>query len=208
MTRIILADDHQLVRNGLRRVLDDHPDMTVVAEADTRDELRTTVTTLDCDVVLLDINMHGNSTLDDLARLHASHPSVRFLVLSMYPDTAYGLPAIRAGASGYLSKDADPEEVVLAIRTVAGGGHYARQELAELALRQPAGGDESRRERLSAREREVMRGIAAGERVRDIAKRLGLNDRTVSTYRRRVLEKLGLSSNAEIAQFARERGFM
>ncbi|MFW5744125.1 MAG: response regulator [Spirochaetota bacterium] len=203
MTRIAVADDHRLVRAGIRRLLDEQPDLHVTREAGSTRELREAIGRGGFDVLILDVTMHGERTLEDLRELNRSADDIRVLVLSMCSESDCGPPFINAGADGYLSKDADPEEVVAAVRRIAGGGRYASPALARLLMWQGRTGSPPA-EVLSQRETEIVRAIAAGERLRDIAGRLNLNDRTVSTYRSRILRKLGLRTNADIARIVHE----
>ncbi|MFW6293178.1 MAG: response regulator [Spirochaetota bacterium] len=203
MTRIAIADDHLLVRSGIRRFLEECADFDVHREAGTTRELRDAIDAGGFDLLVLDVNMGGESTIEDLRELARSHPDVRVLVLSMCPESDCGPPFIAAGADGYLSKDADPDEVVTAVRRIAAGGRYASTELADLLMTRRHGEVQSA-ELLSQRELEVMYAIAAGRRLRDIANGMGLSDRTVSTYRTRILRKLGLQTNADIARYVHE----
>lgn len=203
MTRIAIADDHRLVRSGIRRFLEECPDLDVAREAGSRSEIRDAIGAGGFDLLILDVNIDGESTIEDLRELERCHPDVHVLVLSMCPESDCGPPFIAAGADGYLSKNADPDEVVTAVRRIAAGGRYASAELADLLMARRHGGMQPA-ELLSQRELEVMYAIAAGRRLRDIASDLGLNDRTVSTYRTRILRKLGLETNADIARYVHE----
>lgn len=207
MTRIAIADDHRLVRSGIRRFLEECPDLEVAVEAATRPQLREATCSTRFDVLILDVNMDGESTIEDLRELNRRRSDVRVLVLSMCPESDCGPPFISAGADGYLSKEADPNEVVAAVRRIANGGRYASAGLAETLMERRDHEAEPAR-LLSRRELEVMRAIASGERLRDIARRLGLNDRTISTYRRRIMRKLGLRTNADIARFVNQSRLM
>jgi DNA-binding NarL/FixJ family response regulator len=185
MIRVIVADDHAVVRGGLTRIIRDQAQMEVAGQASSIDELLTAVRETECDVLLLDVNLHGKTSLEAMKAIRAEHKRISILVLSMY------------------TKDTAPEELVEAITRVAGGGHYLTAELAEMAVfGTSAGPDAAAHESLSDREYEVMLGIARGKRIRELAEELTLSEKTVSTYRTRVLRKLGCSSNAEIVQYA------
>lgn len=202
MIRVIVADDHAVVRAGLVRIIRDQSQMDVAAEASSVEELLTTVRKIECDVLLLDVNLHGKTSLEAMKTIRASSPGVSILVLSMYPEEQYAIRFIKAGAAGYLTKDAAPEQLVEAIVRIASGGHYVTPQLAEMAVFGVQGPDSSAHEALSDREYEVMLGIANGKRIRELATELDLSEKTVSTYRSRILRKLGCASNAEIVQYA------
>ena len=204
-TRIVLADDHRLVRTAIRRLLQDEEDLEVVDEASSVQELQTTMERSECDLLILDLRMGSDMSFDSLREIRSRHPSTRILILSMYPDSDFGVPAIRAGATGYVSKDADPCELLSAVRRVSSGGSYTSAELASSMIGATGSGRFRGVEQLSQRETTVLRAIAAGERVSDIALRLGLSDRTVSTYRSRILRKLNCSTNAEISRAVYDR---
>lgn len=203
--RIVLADDHRLVRTAIRRLLEDEEDLEVVDEASSVRELRATMERSDCDLLILDLRMGPETSLESLRQIRTDHPSTRILIFSMYPDSVFGVAAIRAGATGYVSKDADPCELLTAVRRVSSGGSYASAELASSMVGATGSGRFRGLERLSERETTVLRAIAEGERVSDIALRLGLSDRTVSTYRSRILRKLNCSTNAELSRIIYDR---
>lgn len=205
MIRIVLADDHPVVRQGLHRVLEEREDIKVVAEVGTADELTTKLRDTPADVVLLDVAMPGPGVLEILRQLKATHPSLRCLVLSMYAEEQYAVRALKAGAAGYLTKDRPPEELIAAVQKVCRGGVHVSPTLAErLARGLAAGSERSPHEALSDREFEVLKQIAAGDSVKAIGARLGLSPKTVSTYRARILEKLGLKTNADLVRYALE----
>jgi DNA-binding NarL/FixJ family response regulator len=206
MIRVYVADDHAVVRQGIIRILRQQSDLEIAGEAGSLDELTVFFSADSCDVLLLDVNIQGKTSLETLKNIRASHPGTKILVLSMYPAEQYAIRFIKAGAAGYLTKDAAPDELVHAILRIANGGHYLSQGLAELALF--GTGDDIPHEGLSDREYEVMLGIARGRRIREIAAGLELSEKTVSTYRSRILKKLGCGSNAEIVEYALRNGLI
>lgn len=175
--------------------------MEIVGEASSVEELLELVRQREIDVLLLDVNLHGKTSLEAMKSIRASHESIAILVLSMYPEEQYAIRFINAGAAGYLTKDAAPEQLTAAIAKVASGGHFVTPQLAEMAVF-GSNGALAPHESLSDREYEVMLGIARGKRIREIADELSLSEKTVSTYRTRVLRKLACASNAEIVQYA------
>ncbi len=207
MIKILIADDHPVVRQGLKQMLADEPDMKVAGEAANATELLEKVRREPWDIVLLDITMPGRGGLDVLKDLKRDRGKLPVLVLSMHPEDQFGLRVLKAGAAGYLTKDSAPEELVKAIRKVCGGGKYVSPLLAEqLASRLDAAEPRPPHEFLSDREYQVMRLIASGKRVGEIARDLSLSVKTISTYRLRLLEKMDLKTNAELTRYAIERG--
>ncbi len=202
MIRVAVADDHAVVRAGLIRIIREHGQMEVVGEASTIEELLSMIRSTECDMLLLDVNLHGTTSLEAMKTIRASYPDVAILVLSMYPEDQYAIRFIKAGAAGYLTKDAAPDQLVEAITRIAAGGHYVTAELAEMAVFGSQGQSSAPHQTLSDREYEVMLGIARGKRIRELADELMLSEKTVSTYRTRVLRKLDCASNAEIVQYA------
>lgn len=202
MIRVAVADDHAVVRAGLVRIIREHGQMQVVGEASTIEELLSMIREIECDMLLLDVNLHGKTSLEAMKTIRASWPDVAILVLSMYPEDQYAIRFIKAGAAGYLTKDAAPDQLVDAITRIAAGGHYVTAELAEMAVFGSQGPSTAPHQALSDREYEVMLGIARGKRIRELADELMLSEKTVSTYRTRVLRKLDCTSNAEIVQYA------
>jgi two-component system, NarL family, invasion response regulator UvrY len=204
MIKILIADDHPVVRRGLKQILEEHGDMAVTAEAENATETLRKATSGDFDIVLLDISMPDRSGLEILKELKKEKPDLKVLVLSMYPEEDYALVAIRQGASGYLTKGSATEELVSAVTKVCEGHIYVTPALAELL----AGGLEKRRcetlphEKLSPREFQVMRMIASGKSIKQIAGELLINARTASTYRSRVLAKMRLKTNADLIRYA------
>ena len=209
MIRVILCDDHALIRRGIRDTLADAPDMRVVGEAGDYTELRGLMRTEACDVLVLDINLPGRSGLDALHALKDEGSPVKVLVVSMYPEDQYAIRALKGGALGYVNKGGDPQELVLAVRTVAQGRKYITSLVAEMlaeSLTAPA--SDNPHEKLSDRELQTLRLIASGKRLSDIAQALSLSPKTVSVYRARVLEKLALSNNAELTVYAIRHGLV
>jgi two-component system invasion response regulator UvrY len=203
MIRALIADDHAVVRQGLKQILGDTPEMVVAGEATTGQEVLDKIRAETWDVVVLDISMPDRSGLDVLKQLRSERPKLPVLVLSMHSEDQYAVRVLKAGASGYLTKDSAPDELVKAIRKVVSGGRYVSSFLAE-KLAFEIGTDSSRlpHETLSDREFQVLRLIAAGESVTEIAAELCLSVKTVSTYRARMLEKMNLTTNAELIHYA------
>lgn len=206
MIKLLIADDHPVVREGLRRVVAGSPDIVVVGEAATADELLGQVDRVGPEVVLLDISMPGPGLFEVLRALRDRRPAIRTLVLSVHPEGQYAVRALKAGAAGYLTKDQAPQELLVAIRRVHGGGRYLSQALGEkLALGRSSGEETAPHEQLSDREFEVLRLLGAGSSVGDIARRLSLSPKTVSTYRARILAKLKVKGTAGLIRYAVEQ---
>jgi len=209
MIKILIADDHPVVRQGLKQILADEDDMKVEGEAANANELLEKLRREPWDIVLLDITMPGRGGIEVLKDLRRERARLPVLVLSMHPEDQFGVRVLKAGAAGYLTKDSAPEKLVKAIRKVCGGGKYISPLLAEqLAVRLDSDGPRPPHEFLSDREYQVMCLIASGKRVGDIAKELSLSVKTISTYRLRILEKMGLRTNAELTRYAIERGLI
>ena len=209
MTRVILCDDHALIRRGIRDTLAEQPDMQIVGEAGEYGELRTLLRSTSCDVLVLDISMPGRSGLDVLHVLKDEGSPIWVLIVSMYPEDQYALRALRAGAYGYVNKGADPAQIVAAVRLVAQGRKYITAEMAQMlveSLTTPA--PEAPHEKLSDRELQTLTMIASGKRLSDIAEELSLSPKTVSVYRARVLEKLGMANNSELTVYAIRNGLV
>lgn len=206
MIRVLLADDHTLFREGVRRLLDTEAGIDVVAEAARGQEVLDQAAKTTPDVVLLDVSMPGRGGLETLGELKTRQAGIRVLMLTVHPEDHFAIRCIKGGADGYMTKDAAPEELVRAIRRVAGGHKYITPELAEqLAMTLGQDFEEQPHERLSDREFQVMRLIASGKTVSEIAEELNLSVKTISTYRSRILEKMNLRNNAEIMQYAIKR---
>ena len=205
MIRILLADDHPVVRAGLRQILAAAPDMAVVGEAADGPAVIEQVAAARPDVVLLDVTMPGAAFVTLLRNLKRNHPHIALLVLSVHPEDQYAVRAFRAGASGYLSKERSPELLIAAIRRVAQGGRYVPESVAEqLVARLGSNGGAERHEALSDREYEVLCLFGAGKTIKQIAADLGLSPKTVSTFRARILQKMGLRTTAELVRYAVE----
>lgn len=203
MIRVLIADDHQIVRDGLRRILTGLADIEVAAEAANGDEALALVRAHDYDVALLDMSMPGLAGIDLIKRLRLEKPKLRLLVLSMHGEQQYAARALKAGASGYLTKDSAAQQLVGAIRKVAGGGVHI-SEAAAAGLVAASIGDGPPHLRLSDREFEVFKQLAGGAGPSEIAQRLHLSVKTVSTHKTRILEKLGLGGTAELVRYALE----
>jgi DNA-binding NarL/FixJ family response regulator len=209
MIKVILCDDHALIRRGIRDTLADVSDIDVVGEAGDYGELRSLLRNQACDVLVLDINLPGRSGLDVLHVLKDEGSPVKVLVVSMYPEDQYAIRALKAGAYGYVNKGGDPAQLVAAVRMVSQGRKYVTPDMAQMlveSLTAPA--SEAAHERLSDRELQTLVLIASGKRLSDIAEELTLSPKTVSVYRARVLEKLGLSNNSELTVYAIRNGLV
>ena len=203
MIRILIADDHAVVRRGLKHIVSEQPDMTVDGEAENARQVLDLVRTDKWDVIVLDINMPGRSGLEVLKELRREHPKLPVLVLSVHPEDQYGVRVLKAGAAGYLTKDSASDELVRAIRKVHRGGKYVSASLAEvLAFELETETDRPRHKSLSDREYQVMTMIASGKTVGEIGKELSLSVKTISTYRARVLGKMKMRTNAELTHYA------
>ncbi len=202
MLRVLIVDDHAVVRAGLRQILEETGDIAVTGEAASGTALIEMVRREDFDLVILDISMPGRGGVEILPRLRSEKPHLPVLILSTYPEEQYAVRLIKAGASGYLSKESAPEMLVQAVRQIARGGRYISPTVAELLAGQVAGGSGAgAHEQLSNREYEVMRLLGAGKTVTEVAEKLSLSVKTVSTYRARLLEKLGLQNNADLIRY-------
>ncbi len=204
MIRVLLADDHDIVRAGLRRIVEDCGDIEVVAEAADGEEAIRQVEATSPEVAVIDISMPGLDGLEVISRLRISHPKLPILVLTMHEEEQYVVRTIEAGAMGYITKRSAPELLVKAIRKVHGGGRFLTDAAAEaLALRLGQGPrGRSPLDSLSTREIQVLRHLALGQTVREIAEAYNLSSKTVDTYRARLLKKLNLRNNAELSRFA------
>ena len=203
MIRVLIVDDHTIFRSGLKRLFSDENDISVVDEASNSTEALDKIRKHELDLVLMDVSMAGRSGLEALESLRIEFPQLPVLILSMYSEEQYAVVAMKAGANGYLSKDAEPAELIGAIRKIAAGGRYLTNRGTELMLMQFSGKDDRpSHQKLSTREFEIMRMIANGISLTEIGERLNISVKTVSTYRTRILEKIGVKSNAELAKFA------
>jgi DNA-binding NarL/FixJ family response regulator len=207
--RIFIADDHPIVRQGLRRIVEEDPGMAIAGEAGDAATLVAALQSTATDLVLLDVSMPGSPFLETLKELRTRHPTVRVLALSVHPEDQWAVRALRAGASGYLTKDHSPDQLLEAIRRVYRGGKYVSPTLAERLAEQLDGGAErAPHELLSDREFEVMRRLGNGLTITQIASELALSAKTVSTYRARILEKMAVESNADLVRYAARYGLI
>jgi two-component system invasion response regulator UvrY len=205
--KVLIADDHAVVRRGLRQILMETSDILVGGEAATAAEARQLVGQHRWDVVVLDVNMPGGNGIELLGELRRQHSGLRVLVLTMYPEDQYAVRAIRAGAAGFLTKESAPEKLIEAVRKIASGGRYVSAELAETLASMVAGEAEGApHQRLSDREFEVFKMLASGRTVSQVAQELGLSVKTVSTHRVRILKKMGMTTNAELTHYAVKNG--
>ncbi len=202
---VLVADDHGIFREGLKRILQEETSIDSLGEADTAPALLELVTAGDWDVVVLDINMPGRSGLDVLKEIKTNYPRLPVLILSMYPEDQYAVRAMKAGAAGYLTKASASGELVKAIHTVTAGRKYVSPSVAEkLAEAIGRDSDERMHERLSDREFQVFRMIGRGLTVGEIAKEISLSVKTISTYRAKILEKMNMKNNADIMSYVVE----
>lgn len=209
MTRIVIADDHAIVREGLKRIVSSAGDLHVIGEAADGTEVMQRVRELDFDVLVLDLSMPGRSGMELIKMVKAEKPKLRILVLSMHQELQYAVRAIKSGASGYLTKESAPAQLEQAIRKIAAGGAFVTAEVAEqLALGAMPGSTQAPHESLSDREFEVFQLLAAGVSVTDIAGRLNLSVKTVSTHKSHVMQKLGLTNPAELIRYAMRHGLV
>jgi two-component system, NarL family, invasion response regulator UvrY len=209
MIKILIADDHAIVREGLKQILADTPDMVVAGEAANGQEVLELIRREDWDLVLLDLAMPGRDGLDTLKELKHEKPKLPVLILSIYPEEQYAVRLLKAGASGYLTKESAPEELIAAIRKVSQKGKYVSQSLAEkLAFYLETDTEKPVHELLSDREYQVMLLIASGKTVTEIAATMFLSVKTISTYRVRALQKMGMKNNAAFTYYALKHGLV
>ena len=209
MIRIAIIDDHAMVRAGLRQFFSDQSDFSVVAEASNGRAALEIVRAGEVDVILLDISMPDQSGVDALAAIRARAPDLPVLLLSGFPEEHYATTLLRQGASGYLNKDCDPQDIVSAIRTVHRGRKYISPGVAErLADGLTKGGDKLPHEQLSERELQVFLRLAKGETIGNLAVGMSLSVKTVSTYRTRIMEKMKLESNSDLTYYALKNGLI
>ena len=203
MIKILIADDHPIVRQGFKQVLSETADLVVADEAGNGQEVLALVARKDYDVILLDISMPGKNGLEVLKELRMTNTKIPVLILSIYPEEQYAIRALKAGASGYLTKASAPEELISAIRKVSRGGKYISSSLAEkIAYELDGDAEKAPHDTLSDREYQILLMIASGKTVSDIADEMCLSVKTVSTYRSRILEKMKMKNNAELTTYA------
>lgn len=209
MIKVLVVDDHAVVRRGVLQILAEAPDMRVVGEASTGQEALRLVQDSAYNVMLLDLALPDGSGLEVLKQLRRLKSELRVLILSVYPEEQYAIRVLKMGAAGYLTKDSAPDELITAVRKVAQGGKYVTQSLAErLADKLGLDTEKVPHELLSDREYQVMCLLAAGKTITDIALELSVSPKTASTYRTRILEKLNLQNTAEIMRYAIQRGLV
>ncbi|MBU2445036.1 MAG: response regulator transcription factor [Bacteroidetes bacterium] len=209
MIKVLIADDHPIIRNGLKQILADENDISVVAEAENAQQVFAYLDKNKVDILVLDISMPGISGLEAMEIIHRTNPKLPILFLSARPEEQYGIRILKAGGAGYLHKESAPEELIKAIRKIVGGGRFISPKLAE----QLAGGlDHINRkqlhESLSNREYELMCMIASGKTVSQIAEQLFLSVNTISTYRRRILNKMNMNTNSELTYYCIKNGLV
>jgi DNA-binding NarL/FixJ family response regulator len=202
MIKIIIVDDHPVVRRGLKQIIHEEADMQVTGEAVNAQEAIDLIRGTECDAVVLDISLPGMSGIELLKQLKRESKRLPVLILSIHPEEQYAVRAMKAGASGYLTKESAPGELVKAVRKIVSGGKYVSSSLAERLLEDLETSDKPLHERLSDREFEIMLLIASGKTTGDIAEKLCISIKTVSTYRARILEKMNMRTNADLTRYA------
>jgi len=201
MIKILIADDHSIVRQGLKQIVAEEGDIIVSAEAANSDELFDSISQKECDLIILDINMPGRSGIEILKDLKKLKPELPVLILSMYGEEQYGVRSIKAGASGYLKKVSAPEELVKAIRKINSGGKYINSALAERLADSLENKNKLQHESLSDREYEIMCKIASGKTAEEISDELFISVHTVYSYRNRIFEKMNFKSNVDLSNY-------
>ncbi|MCR2746446.1 response regulator [Limnobacter parvus] len=209
MIKVLLADDHALLRGSLKQLLDDTGFVQVVAQAGEYSEIMKAMTANTVDLAILDISMPGKNGVDVVKILKDKYPALKILMLSMHPEDQYAVRCLKAGASGYLTKNTAPEKLVDAIQVIAAGRKYITPELAEsLASHLTEDSDKPLHSMLSDREFQTIRMIASGKKLSEIADELSLSPKTVSVYRARILEKMRMKTNGELTRYALENGLI
>ena len=209
--RLIVVDDHAIVRRGIVQVLSEHPDVQIVAEAHDYASLRAELKKHgEPDVLVMDVGLPGKNGIDILKALREDHPRLKVLMVSMYPEDQYAVRAFRAGAFGYLNKASAPEKLLEALSQVIAGKKYVTPEIAQALIENLSAPEDTGppHEKLSDREFQTLKMIASGQRLADIANALALSPKTVSVYRARILEKMGMSNNAELTHYAIRHGLV
>jgi DNA-binding NarL/FixJ family response regulator len=204
MIRVIIVDDHPVVRRGVRQIITAEQDMQVAGEAVNAEEALRVVRQTPCDALLLDINLPDTSGFDVLKQLKHECPNLPVLIMSFHEEEPFARQALKAGASGYLMKDSVPEELIKAIRKISSGGRYISQSFAEILASGPASSEAPLHEKLSDREFQIMCHIAAGKSLKEIGRNLCISEKTVSTYRSRILEKMKIYTNSGLTRYALE----
>ena len=209
MTRILIADDHAVVRRGVKEILSREFPRASFGEAERAQEILDRVRASKWDLVILDINIPGRGGIEVLHEIKAIRAKLPVLMFSVHAEEQFALRCLKSGATGYLTKDSVPEELTKAVRKILAGGRYVSQELAErLALELASGSERPPHEALSNREHQILLLIAGGKSVADIAAELSLSAKTVSTYRARILEKMGMKTNADLIRYALQHGLV
>ena len=209
MIRVLIADDHAIVRRGVRQILEETSDIEVTGEAASASELWPKVREGRCDAVVLDVNLPGRSGLELLGDIKREHPELPVLILTVHSEDQYAVRALKAGASGFLTKESAPEKLVDAVRRIAEGRRFITPEVAEKLASQVARGEEGpRHETLSDREFQILKMIASGKTVSQIGRELALSVKTISTHRTRILKKMDLKTNSELTHYAIRNGLV
>ena len=204
MIRVIAVDDHPVVRRGLEQIIAAERDMQVVGDAESAREAINIIRQTACDVVVLDITLPNGSGLDVLSQLKSERPALPVLIMSIHDEKQYALRVLKAGASGYLMKNSIPEELIKAIRKITSGGKYISPSIAERLASEFASPGKSPHENLSDREFQILCLIASGKSLKEIGEALCISGKTVSSYRARILEKMNMSTNADLTRYALE----
>ncbi|HMJ14342.1 MAG TPA: response regulator transcription factor [Polyangiaceae bacterium] len=209
MIKILIADDHPVVRRGLRQILAETADILVGGEAGSAEEVLSAVREQRWDVVVLDISLPGRTGIELIGDVRRERPETRVLILTVHPEEQYAVRAIKAGAAGFLNKESAPEKLTTAIRKIAGGGRYISAELAETLASLLAGESGGQpHEQLSDREFEILKLLASGKTVSEVAQLLALSVKTISTHRTRILKKMNMKTNAELTSYAVRHGLV
>jgi DNA-binding NarL/FixJ family response regulator len=205
MIKIFIADDHALIREGLKKILREESDMSVVGEAQTATEALDRIVESDCDILVLDLGLPDRPGLEVLKEVKSIHPLLRVLILSMFPENRFALRVLKAGADGYLSKDSAAGELVKALRRIAGGSKYVSEQISQDLLEKVHGDARMMvHETLSDREFEILLMIGSGKAISEIATQLNLSVSTVNTHKAHILEKMSMHTNAELMRYAIE----
>ena len=204
MIKVIIVDDHPVIRRGLKQIIGDEPDMEVVGEVENARECFSLVRKMDCSLIVLDINLPDRSGFDVLIQLKSEKPNLPILILSVHPEEKFASRLVKAGASGYLMKESAPAELVKAIRKVNSGGKYVSASLAEKLISQDVASEKPSHESLSNREFQTLCMIARGKSLKSIASELCISEKTVSSYRSRVMEKMKMSTNSDLTLYVSE----
>ncbi|OGT56459.1 MAG: hypothetical protein A3F14_02555 [Gammaproteobacteria bacterium RIFCSPHIGHO2_12_FULL_43_28] len=209
MIKVLLVDDHELVRMGIKRLLQDVQGMKVIGEAGTGEEAVLKAKELVPDVVVMDVNMPGIGGLEATRKMIRHNPDIKILALTIYEDEPYPSRLLQAGAAGYITKGCDPDEMIRAIRTINSGQHYISPGIAQqIAIKRVTNKDESPLELLSERELQIMLMITQGQKVQDISRKLCLSPKTVNSYRYRIFDKLNINSDVELTLMAMRLGML